>query len=174
MHGSVTHRRDQTPMRENWGAKWGGMCPSSWGSLEGAVPFRPPTPEIFWGNFMTVSEWYVTSLPRSLHSRRLIKSIYSVIYSVHNEGVDHDSDTDNYHRHLSLISSWTVCTHAFDCQRPWMTLNFIRVTWPRPRPFSTVALMRSVTLHMCSESTTKKFEWRLIHTISGRNVAHGS
>ena len=31
------------------------------------------------------------------------KVMLHAIYRVHNEGVDHDNDTDNYHRHWSLI-----------------------------------------------------------------------
>ena len=132
--------------RANWGAKWGGMCPSSRGEYgKGLCPSPTPTPEIVLGIFMMVSEWYdLRSLPWSTQQEADTRVMLHAIYSVHNEGVDHDNDTDNYHRHMSLTSFWTVCTHAFDCQLPWMTWN-----WPP------VTLMRSVTLHMCSESTTK-------------------
>jgi len=126
--------------RENWGAKWGGMCPSSPGeSGNGLCPFAHLPPQKicweFYGGFRLI--WCDITALKSTQQEADTRVMLHIIYSVHNEGVDHDNDTDNNcHRQLSLISSWTVCTRAFDCQRPWMTLN-----WP------TVALMRSVTLH---------------------------
>jgi len=123
-----------------------GCAPPHRGVWDGAVPLRPPPPQKicweFYDGFRVI--WCDITALESTQQEADTRVMLYAIYSAHNEGVDYDNDTDNCHRQLSLIPSWTVCTRAFDCQRPWMTSN-----WP------TVALMRSVTLHMCSESTTK-------------------
>jgi len=142
MHGSGAHRRDQTPIA------WELRCQMGWdvplltlgGLGRGCAPSPTPTPppppqKICWEFYdgFRVTWCDITAL-ESTQQEADTRVMRHAIYSVHNEGVDHDNDTDNYHRHLSVISSWTVCTCAFNCQRPWMTLN-----WPP------VALMRSVT-----------------------------
>jgi len=148
MHDSGAHHRDQTPMAWELRCQMGWDVPLLTGGevWEGTVPLRPPPPQRicweFYDGYRVI--WCDITALKSTQQEAGTRVMLHPIYSVHNEGVDHDNDSDNYHRHLSLISSWTVCTRAFDGELPWMTLN-----WPP------VAFMRSVTLHMCSESTTK-------------------
>ena len=139
--------------RENWGAKLGGMCFSSWGEYgKGLCPFAHPPPQKicceFYDGFRVI--WCDITDLESTQPRADPRVMLYAIYSVHNEGVDHDNDTDNYHRHMSLISSWTVCTrelyaHALSIvsylEWPWIDLQ-----WP---------LCALLHYTMCSESTTK-------------------